>query len=578
MRQSRITAGLTAWVLALLLAAPARAIVSSDTGSTVFTGLDISQVIGADAFYQNGYTGTRTIISNIEAGIPWAGQESLSQGQITQYYSAYPINSQPSWSASPNGWTDRHATAVSQVMVGEGTQTWQRGIAYGSTLWAGAIATDWASSGTGNYSESFDMTNQTFGEAYQSLMFFGLNGIRTDVVNSSFAGGSGGYGNTFYSMSIDALDWTTGKGAAAPAKLVCIAAGNFGPGANSIGYPADGFNALVVGASQTDSTGYSSVASFSSRSPTAVYDPSLGTLISNARYRIDLVAPGTNLTLAAYGGATGGNTFGGATYSDTNKYYSDEAGTSFSSPIAAGAGALVIDAGKDLFSTNKKAIDARVVKAILMNSATKLPGWNNGQSLVNGVITTTQSLDPAQGAGQLNLHSAYSQYTAGTTDVSGLTGGTVHTLGWDYGSVNAGTSNDYSIDQALPAGTQFTLTLDWFAHDATTITDTSQSATYVAFDNLDLQVYEDVNGTLTLVAQSISKYNSAEHLYFNVPDTGNYVFRVLDAGYNWNGIGGSTPDTKTDYGIAWDAAVAPEPGSCALLGCASVFLMRRRRK
>jgi hypothetical protein len=292
---------------------------------------------------------------------------------------------------------------------------------------------------------------------------------------------------------------------------------------------------------------------------------------------VDIVAPGTNLTLAAYGGATGGNIFGGDTYSDTNKYYGGEAGTSFSSPIVAAGGALVIDAGKALFSTDRKSYDARVIKAVLMNSATKLSSWNNGQSMVNGVITTTQSLDPAQGAGQINLKSAWTQYTSGTTDVPGLTGGTVHSIGWDFGSVAAGGSNDYSVDQVIPAGSQFTLTLSWFAHNTTTIDGNSQVAAYLAFDNLDLQVFENINGTLTLVAQSISKYNSSEHLYFTAPDSASYVFRVLDAGYNWNGLGGATPDTTTDYGFAWNAAV-PEPTSCALLCCTPVLMMRRRRK
>jgi len=519
-------------------------VVSSDGGSNApFSGINIATYVGANTFYAAGYTGTRAVIANIEAGVAWNGHETLNQGQITQYFADPSITSQAGWSAATNAWTDMHATWVGQCMVGQGSQVYQPGIAYGAKLWSGAIATSWVYPGSATWSGSFNTTGASFTTPYYDAMVAGVNGQGTaDVINSSWGSSAGQDGNYYYAVAIDAMAFTGGK-------TVCIAAGNSGPGTNTIGAPAAGFNALVVGATGPDTSYYSSIASFSSRSPTDVYDPSLGITISGARARVDIVAPGDNLTLAAYGGATGGNVFGGSTFSYTTYYSQQAAGTSFASPFVAACAALVVDAGKARYPTDAQAIDGRVIKAVLMNSASKLAGWNNGQNLVNGVITTTQSLDFNQGAGQINLTQAYTQYTAGTTDVPGLAGGSVQPTGWDYGRVAATSHDDFPITTQLTAGSTFSVTLDWFAHSV--VDAVGLTAGYGAFDNLDLQVWTASGGVAqTLIAQSISKYNSAEHLYFSIPSSGNYLIRVLDAGFNWNGLNGIT-DTSTDFGLAW---------------------------
>ena len=63
---------------------------------------------------------------------------------------------------------------------------------------------------------------------------------------------------------------------------------------------------------------------------------------------------------------------------------------------------------------------SRVIKAVLLNSADKTPGWDNGQSLqrFNGttLLRTTQGLDYTVGAGRMNLTRAWDQFTAATTD------------------------------------------------------------------------------------------------------------------------------------------------------------------
>ena len=51
--------------------------VSSNRGPTPLTGLNINQYLGADRFYQAGYTGRSAVVANIEAGHAWSSHETL---------------------------------------------------------------------------------------------------------------------------------------------------------------------------------------------------------------------------------------------------------------------------------------------------------------------------------------------------------------------------------------------------------------------------------------------------------------------------------------------------------------------
>jgi hypothetical protein len=255
--------------------------------------------------------------------VAWTGQESLSQGQVIQDIASGSITGSAGWSASPNAWTDRHATWTAQTLVGEGSNAYQMGIAYGASLVCGAIASSWNSVGQGSYSTSFNSSDSTVLTPYVIAMQGYLNGDKAANVVSSSWGGGVTDGSDNVTQTIDGLIASSGI-------TVVVAAGNSG---SMVGDPANGFNCICVGATTADTDGYSGVASFSSRSPNPVFDPTLkngaGGFVANARACVDLVAPGTNLTLAAYVGGTGGNAFGGATSNTTNSYYTQVSGTSF---------------------------------------------------------------------------------------------------------------------------------------------------------------------------------------------------------------------------------------------------------
>src|SRR3954447_8158330 len=105
-------------------------------GPGPFTGAAYSnQVVGATRFYSAGYTGTRALMANIEAGYIWNGHETLTHvGLIPTTDNAL-------------GEFDRHATVVGMIMGGRMGGAipglYQQGIAPDAQLYSGAFATDW---------------------------------------------------------------------------------------------------------------------------------------------------------------------------------------------------------------------------------------------------------------------------------------------------------------------------------------------------------------------------------------------------------------------------------------------------
>jgi serine protease AprX len=110
--------------------------------------------------------------------------------------------------------------------------------------------------------------------------------------------------------------------AAAAGLLVAVAAGNEGPGTCTVGAPGSARGAITVGAmADTTERGFS-VASFSSRGPTA-----------DGRIKPDVVAPGVNITSAQSGSGSGRVA---------------SSGTSMATPFVAGVALLLRDANATL--------------------------------------------------------------------------------------------------------------------------------------------------------------------------------------------------------------------------------------
>jgi len=562
--------------LACLCSSSANAIVSSYGGTNIFNGVYINEVIGANAFYEQGFGGQRVVIANIEAGTIWGGHESL-QGRVTRTLT------DPSITGTQLGQVDWHATFVGHALAGSGMYTYQDGIAPLSQLWTGAIATSWSGAPSEQYTGSFNTTEASFLYPYRTAMLTGVNGVKANVINSSWGFGDP-TGSAAETIAIDAMLKSSGA-------IGVFAAGNSGPLGNTVGGPGSGYNGITVGALTNTALRpiYDTVADFSSRGWSDAYNPQTNVMLTNARATIDIVAPGDNLTMAFYGGMTGGHVAGSDPTGGSGQFYvSGMGGTSFSAPIVAGAAALMLDAGKGFGIAEMT--HPLVVKAALMAGASPTQGWDNGQYFDGAVIRTSQALDLAAGAGALDLEKTHSIYignsvlltglgyfadgsnTLGVAGMSGAAG--LAANGWDLGAIQSG-ANIYTLAGVMEAGSQFSAVLTWFAARGFDVS--LSSAQDTALSNLSLELWcLDQNLGQRMVGRSESPWGTTEHLRFTLAETGQYQLRVVWEGQNYQMA--SDPDLLTEYGLAWSVTPIPEPSLATMFTLSMViFFMSRRR-
>lgn len=533
----------------------------------VFGGANVAPIIGADTFYSHGFTGGATITYNVEGGHIWQGHETL--GHVTVRTNLAGVPAAPYVTPA----FDRHATWVGMMIGGRPSAVapdagLQSGIASQTDLRSGAIATNW----NGNaYALGF-------GASIASLTFPYAAAFGTaDTINSSWgatsvSGSPEASGTDVRCLLID------GMANASPRTTFVASAGNDGTSGNPmVGAPGSGYNGITVGALQNDgANNYNTVATFSSRGPSDYADPTHGTTLAATARRatVDVVAPGTSLTSAFYGGQSGGNDPqqpGSAASGGPTSYSGGLNGTSFAAPITAASVTLMHQAAAGL-ALPADAEDTRVIKANLMNAARKIPGWSNGQVAHpngNGGVRTTDALDMTSGAGAIDMNRTYTQFTQGQTDILGTVGGvTPQTIGWDYGIANLGGNNDVVI--TTPMTGELRVTLSWFRERSTNTTTFATSD--IGFANLDLQVW---NSTFTtLISESLSSFSETEHLTFNLPNNGLYGLRVA---YPNNAFGNLTSE---EYGLAWYGTAVPEPTTfgLALVPMLAMGLRRRRRQ
>lgn len=502
---------------------------------------DVAAFLGADRYYNAGIAGENTVTWNLEAGHIWNGHDALAH--VTRF----------SQSADTFGGGDfaslydRHATWVGMLIGGRpasGVTT--AGMAPATDLRSAALSTGWTGSA---YALGFGISIPSYLHAFESAFASG------DVVNSSYGFADPG-GSSILTIFSDAVAFQS------PSTAYVVSAGNSGPGGNTVGSPGSGYNAITVGALAGANT-FEAPASFSSRGPQdfAFYSNGTVTVVSGVRAAVDIAAPGASLASAYYGGQTGGNdaSLPGSTAgpSSTSLFSSGLNGTSFAAPIVAGGAALVHSAAEAFHPANPEASSSLVVKAQLLTAADKTAGWSNNQTLSGNVITTSQALDFSTGAGRMNLDRTFLIQNTGQGGVEGLSAGAqvpVQELGWDFGEVGAGSSNDYPIADSLAGNSTFTATLVW--HRARewdsangTVTESAQADL-----NLSLWALGENDSFARRVAESVSLYNPVEHFSFSIPETGRYGLRVSYVGNTFDNTGGVWGGTgfEQPYALAWN--------------------------
>ncbi len=279
-----------------------------------------------------------------------------------------------------------------------------------------------------------------------------------------------------------------------------------------------------------------------------------------------------------------GQTSTGPTYDGRSKPDITAPGgaTSYSCGYVSGAATLLLQAalsGDGGAGTTSDAADSRVLKVLLLNGATKPPGWTH---------TATAPLDPNYGAGIVNIYNSFLNLTAGEDAPSRSTSGalapvTTGTIlpdeGWDLSGIRTAFSlgayvseeNHYLFDLTSATAPDFTLTstLTW-----------DRQANQTAINNLFLYLYD--TDTDTQVAVSDSTVDNVQELTVTNLAPGDYDLIVEKNGGQSITSGGAVVSGTETYALAYDIAPVPEPSATwllapAFLGCAGHGIWRRRR-
>jgi hypothetical protein len=297
---------------------------------------------------------------------------------------------------------------------------------------------------------------------------------------------------------------------------VIAAIGNGASVQDPVLFPAGSPNVIGVGTVEANSIDPNIITIVPSKS-------SFG--IIHGRTKPDIIAPGNCLV---------------AITDEPNRYAMTENCSSFSTPLVAGTVALLAQAA--LADPNLRAPDPNCVfKAILLNSARKLPGWHRGDP--NITVDHNTPLDAIQGAGLLDAFAAYKQFTAGMQ-----TQGDINAVGWDSSVIDLKTERQktYIFRGPVSEPAMITATLTWNRHF-------EPRYPFAQIENLDSDLRLELwaiqagpDSTLKLVDYSDSAFDNVEHLYTPAdPGYSYYILIVKPGVFN-------TADTAEHYALAWN--------------------------
>jgi hypothetical protein len=420
--------------------------------------------------------------------------------------------------AEPAAGTSPHSTAICSILLGEDPNASNPQL--GQFHYQGAAPQAQAD----NYEFWYFLTNNIFPHSPPDA----------NIVTTSF-------GTQFEDW------WTRGIESMAEQNGIIVVAG-VGNGSNAYDpllYPGAGANVIGVGVVNSVNTENlaAKLAHFSLVYPE---HSSLGPT-ADGRCKPDIVAPGNCLAADA---------------NNPNRYEPTGNWSSFSTPIVAGAIGLLVQKAKEdpnLSSAVAPAGGNCVMKAILLNSAKKLPYWHKGRLQKDD--DHEAPLDYIQGAGMLNAVGAYKHLIAGSAKP-----GDVPTTGWDNNQLQKSENpqNIYKITIAEPNEEFITATITWNKH---------YDSNY-PFEpmpdkdaNLRLELWAvDTNDPDNnfLLDYSDSKVDNVEHIYCKADaNFTNYELIVLLSDSQSPITNNQLPIADQQYGLAWN--VTKEQGKDNIL-------------
>jgi len=181
------------------------------------------------------------------------------------------------------------------------------------------------------------------GSGYMSEVIAGLEWAvqqRVKVINLSLGGVGPCDGSDALSTACDAV---VDQGV-----VVCVAAGNYGPGASTVGPPGCAHKVLTVGACSTQDT----IPGFSARGPT-----------SDGRVKPDVLLPGVDIVACRAQNTSMGT--------PVDALYTKASGTSMATPHAAGLAALLLQAFPGLTPAQLKERFMNTAKDLGQNANTQ---------------------------------------------------------------------------------------------------------------------------------------------------------------------------------------------------------------
>ena len=304
-------------------------------------------------------------------------------------------------------------------------------------------------------------------------------------------------------------------------------------------YPAAAAN--VIGVGVVDSVNTEDLATNLAHFSLAHPEHSSFGPTDDGRCKPDIVAPGNCLA---------------ADVNEPNGYEPTGDWSSFSTPIVAGTiGLLVQKAKQDPALGPAVSPDGGncVMKAILMNSATKLPYWHKGR--LEKDDDHQVPLDYVQGAGMLNAVAAYKNLIAGLNKP-----GNVSTTGWDLNQLDKSENpqNIYEITLTEPANKFITVTAVWNKHynSVYPFEPVPEKNSNLRLELWAVDPEDRINDYL--LDYSDSDVDNLEHIYCRVDaNYTNYEIVLSHSDVDkQNEIAGTEP-----YGLAWKTSDAPDSDS-----------------
>jgi len=344
--------------------------------------------------------------------------------------------------------------------------------------------------------------------------------------------------------------------------VIVFAAGNAGPGSQTVGSPGTAKNVIVVGAAEnvhphstanggnnslgndgcstpdTQANSANDIASFSSRGP-----------CSDGRVKPDLVAPGTHVTggvgqssTATNGSGAALSCFnatgvcalpGGGTVGNANnffplnqQFYTTSSGTSHSTPAVAGACALV---RQYFLNSGLAAPSPAMTKAFLLNSARYLTGASAGDTLPSS----------NQGMGELNLGMGFDGVPRILRDELGVVKFTA--------TGQTRTFNGFITDFTKP----FRVTVAW------TDAPGAVFAATALVNDLDLTVTVGGNtykgnvfsGATSVTGGGADRLNNVESVFLPAGFSGSFVVTVRAANITGDGVPNDPPSADQDFAL-----------------------------